>query len=168
MASLISDMSGGDMVATFEVLSRNKITTEHLWLLRKFPMEFAAQALRGIFEAHQTYLEATTTEPDAWAIAVAAVERIDDVDMLQHIYQISLLPEVWLAVIQRIKKEHVLFQLILFWTGAKRRLARLAGLRRLDENTHLALVRHRKSDERQKEILEIVNEVRRERGLPPY
>lgn len=136
MGSLISEMYGSDIVATLEVLSKHSVTTEDLKLLRKYPNIYAREALRSLGSARQTYLDATTTEPDAWAIAVSAVERIKDVEMLKHIYEISPLPEVWIKIMETMTDEHGLFYLIFHYYQCPQRTKSCeVGLRNLLERT---------------------------------
>ncbi|GEM_PF-5539729 len=134
MGSLISEMTGSEIVATLEVLSQHGVTAEDLRFIRKYPKTYATEALRGLSGSRQAYMEATTTEPDAWAIAISAVERIEDVDMLKHIYEISPLPEVWMKIMKTLADEPALFYLIFhYYRNPKRAESCKAGLINLSE-----------------------------------
>lgn len=131
MASLVSDMTLAELTATLEILSSKGVTTEDVRFIRKYSGTYAWQVASALIKGRALYEQAVTTEPDAWALAVDAVEKIVDVRILTHIYEVSQIPEVWSAVMRKITNENEVYHLVRIYGGQERATARMIGIQKL-------------------------------------
>ena len=134
MVSILTEMSQADVNSTLQILGEHGVTAQDLKFLRKYRGTFAGQVAAAIKSGPDLRIRANLMGQASF-LALEAVEKIEDIEILKSIYETSLLPEVWVAVLKKVAKISMdeLYHLIRVYTGPDRRRARLAGARKLSE-----------------------------------